>query len=1080
MRRCLSSGSLAYEVSLGTGRAPRIKELFGRSLFLTHPKGSVDHLGRRRAEGQNGLVAVRVSSPTLVGREHELGRVAAALTASREGNPAFFLVAGEAGVGKTRFLREVAARVRATGGQVLEGGCVPVGPEGLPFGPLIEALRGLAHVLPPAELDELLGSGREDLARLMPHLQRAGESTLDIAPSDSSAQGRLFEHLLLLFERLATRAPLLVMVLEDVHWADRSTLELLGFLARNLQQGPIVVVVSYRSDELHRRHPLLPFLAEQERSGRAERLELSRFDRSELAAQLAAILGTQPAPELVERILARSEGNAFYAEELLATGAPTGPLPDTLREVLLARVATLSEPTQDLVRLASAGGTRIAPALLASVIGTDERDLDAALGEAVARHVTVPQEGATEERYAFRHALVQEAVYGELLPGERTRLHAAFARALADEGPPGSDASRAAELAYHWQAAHDLPRAFDAWIRAGMAAEAIYASPEAREDFEHALELWAKVPDAAARAPLDRIELLMRAAFHAEGPEPSRSLAHIREAIALVDPVTDPTRAGLLHERLGQYSSVTLDASTTLAAYQEAVRLVPAEPPSAARSWVLSGLGRFYAGNDRPVEAVAVCEEALSVASAAGAREVETRALTPLGLSLVQLGDVETGLGTLRLARDVAAEHGDVHEVVWATTWLSGALFEAGRYAESATAGLEAEAYALRHGLGARWAPKALMAVAGALFQIGQWDEATEALTRAQRYELHGQYELQVEAQLLLMEALQGNFEQANRRAPRVRLLAEKFASGWTAALAELALWQDDPLAARDAVASSIAHPDTPARTLGWAFGSGITAEASLAARARSRHDEAELAEARARGAVLLDRMRAVFEDVSTRLPYFAPLVAAQLANCEAEFSRLEGTPDPDRWAAAAAAWDALGMPFSRAYALMREGEATLAQRRDRPRAARTLKEAHAIAIRLGAMPLRRKTEELAARAGIALEARDGRTGAAGDDAAVREKEISFPTQAAERAGTGPRGRYDLTPREREVLRLVAGGRSDGEIAEALFISKGTASYHVAMIKGKLGARSRVEIATDAIGLGLIEAPTSGRTRWRR
>ena len=1018
-----------------------------------------------------GSVAGRVSSPTLIGRGRELDRVAAALAAARDGHPAFVLVGGEAGVGKTRFLREVAARAGAMGGQVIEGGCVQVGTEGLPYGPLIEALRGLSHVLPAAELEELLGSGRAELARLMPHLQREGEGTPSLGPPDSSAQGRLFEHLLLLLERLASRAPLL-MVIEDVHWADKSTLELLGFLARNLRQGRILLVVSYRSDELHRRHPLLPFLAEQERSGRAERLELGRFDRSELASQLAAIAGAQPDPELVERIMARSEGNAFYAEELLAAGAPIGLLPDTLREVLLSRVATLSEPTQDLVRLASAGGTRIAPALLASVTGTDERDLDGALREAVARHVLVPVEGAAEERYAFRHALVQEAVYDELLPGERTRLHAAFARALADEASPEADSSQAAELAYHWQAAHDLPRAFDAWITAGLTAEEIYAFAEARANFEHALELWDRVPDAAARAPLDRVDLLTRAALHAEGPAPSRSVAYIREAIGLVDPTTEPTRAGLLHERLGQYSWLTLDVATTIAACQEAVRLVPAEPPSAARSWVLSGLGRFYVESDRPAEAVTLCEEALSVARAAGARQVESRALVALGKSLVLLGDVETGLATIRRAREIASELGDVHEVARALTWLVYSLNEAGRYSEAASAGLEAEAYASRHGLGARWAVNALGSMIRALMDLGRWDEATEALVRAQQYELSRVNELEVEGMLLQLEALRGQFDAANRRALRVSLLAARHTTGTApTALAERALWQDDPLAARAALVRIDDHPGIPARYLGKAFATGIRAEADLAALARSRHDDAQLAGSRARGSALLARMRAAFADAAAFVPIATPRVAAFLADCEAEFSRLEAAPDPDRWALAAASWGTLQVSYRQGYALMREAEATLAQHRDRPRAARALTEAHDIATRLGAVPLRGAIESLAARAGIALAPADGRAGPDGGEAEGREMEGSNPTQAAGRAGPVPRGRYDLTSREREVLVLVVAGRSDGEIAEALFISKKTASFHVAMIKGKLGARSRVEIATDAIGLGLIEGP---------
>ena len=1011
-------------------------------------------------------MAVRVSSPTFIGRGLELDRMEAALAAAREGQPAFVLVAGEAGVGKTRFIRGMADRARAAGQRVLEGGCVQIGAEGLPFGPLIEALRGLSYELSPADVDELLGAGRAELVRLMPHLQREGEGEGvpgDASP-DGSAQGRLFEHVLLLLERLAARAPLIV-VTEDVHWADRSTLDLLSFLTRNLRQVPIALIASYRTDDLHRRHPLLPFLAEQERGGRAERLELRRFDRAELAAQLTAILGVQPDPTLLERIAARSQGNAFYAEELLAADQPLGPLPETLREVLLARVATLSDEAQGLVRLASAGGTRISPAVLATVTGIPERELDRALGEAVARHVLVPHDGAAEERFAFRHALVQEAVYGELLPGERTRLHAAFARALAEDAVDDADASRAAELAYHWQAARDLPRAFDAWIRAGIAAETIYASAEAREDFEHALELWDQVPDAAERAPLDRVELLTRAAFHAAGPAPSRSVAHIQEAIALVDPTTDPIRAGLLYERLGQYSAGTLDAATTQAAYEEAVRLVPTEPPSGARSWVLSGLGRWLAGNDRPVpvEALAISEEALSIAQAAGTGEAETRALVPLGFSQVMLGDVETGLETLRGARQRSADLGDVHAVAWTTTWLSGALWEAGRWAESAAVGLEAEAYALRHGLGGRWAPSALLVTAGALFQLGRWAEATEALARAKAYELHGRYELEVEAQLVLMEASQGHFVAANRRAARVRHLAEQFASGWTASLAELALWQGDPLAARDAVVAMIAHPDTPPRAVGWAIGSGIRAEADLAALARSRRAGADLADSRVRGAALIAQMRAVSRDVAARMPDYIGWVAAQLADCEAEYSRLEGTPDPDLWAADAAGWEALQIPYAIAYARMREAEATLAQHRDRPRAARALMEAQDIATRLGAAPLLRETEALAARAGIALEQPAPRT------------EPSQPDAASDRTGPALRGPHDLTRREREVLALVAAGRSDGEIAEALFISKKTASFHVAMIKSKLGARSRVEIATDAIGLGIIEAPASAR-----
>jgi DNA-binding CsgD family transcriptional regulator len=241
-----------------------------------------------------------------------------------------------------------------------------------------------------------------------------------------------------------------------------------------------------------------------------------------------------------------------------------------------------------------------------------------------------------------------------------------------------------------------------------------------------------------------------------------------------------------------------------------------------------------------------------------------------------------------------------------------------------------------------------------------------------------------------------------------------------------------------------------------------IRAEADIAVRARTGRSEADLAEAGARGAALVARMQSFFDQVQAERPFFAPRVAASLATCEAEISRLVGTPDPDRWAAAAAGWGMLGIPDEQGYALMREGEAALAQRRDRPRAARALMEAREIATRLGAVPLLRDVEALANRAGIALEPPASPTAPSRAEA------------APERIGAVTRIPYDLTKREREVLALVAAGRSDGEIAEALFISKKTASFHVAMIKSKLGARSRVEIATDAIGLGVIEAPTPG------
>jgi hypothetical protein len=411
----------------------------------------------------------------VVGRDAEAAQLWAALERAAGGRPAIVLVAGEAGVGKTRLVTDLVGRSGELGAVALTGGCLDVGDGVLAYAPLVEALRPLVGLLDAAELERVLGGARGELARLVPELGPAAAPRPAEAPL---APTRLFELLLGVLHRLAERGPVLLVV-EDLHWADQSTRDLLGFLVRNLRGG-VAMVLTYRSDELHRRHPLRPFLAELERSGRTERLELERLGRRELAELLSGILEEPAPPALVGDVLARSEGNPFFAEELLAAHRDGTRLPLALRDLVLARVETLSEPAQRVLEVAAVAGTRVDHELLATVVGQDAEELVWLLREAVTRHVLgVDESSAT---YVFRHALVQEAIYDDLLPVQRGPLHAAYARALerriAQRGAAAGSGGTAVEqgqLAYHWYAAHDLGQALLASVQAGQAAEA--ASP---------------------------------------------------------------------------------------------------------------------------------------------------------------------------------------------------------------------------------------------------------------------------------------------------------------------------------------------------------------------------------------------------------------------------------------------------------------------------------------------------------------------------------------------------------------------------------------------------------------------------
>jgi DNA-binding CsgD family transcriptional regulator len=998
-------------------------------------------------------MAVRVSSPVLIGRSSELERLEAALQFVRAGQSRTVLIAGEAGVGKTRLVADFAELVRDGGAEVLQGGCIVLGDGALPYAPVVEALRGLVRRSDPSDLGAVLGHGRAELARLVPDL---GPVTAVPASglSIDSAQGRLFELLLGVLERLAARRPVLFIV-EDLHWSDQSTRDLLGFLVRNLGDAAVMLLFTYRSDELHRRHPLLPFVAELQRTGRVERLELHAFDRDESAAQLRAIAGHDIDAALIESIHARSGGNAFFAEELLVAAGDDGTteLPSTLRDLLLARITDLGVATQEFLRVASAAGQRVDPTLLAAAADLDETALYDALRECVGRHVLLPDPTAGVERYIFRHALLQEAIYDDLLPGERTRLHAAFARTL--EAQAAGDPSHAAELAYHWYAAHDLPRALESSVDAGMAAEARYAFPEAVEQYERAIDLWEHVPDAEARARSDRVDLLARLAGVARFHEPNRAVAHIQAAIRLVDEADDPVRTGLLNERLGRYAWIAGQGDVARQAYRSAIRLITPEPPSQARARAVAGLAQILTLGGRFTEARAFAEEALALARAVGARDIEGHALNTRALDRAVAGEIDLALVDLDAAMAIATRLDVVDDIGRAYANRIWVFDMVGRLDEALDVAEIGVAISERLGLMRFFGTHLLCGASDYLYRLGRWDESEDAVRRAVAAGALGINAILAEELLGRLAMAHGRFDEAADRLRPLASLAERaediqFIGPVRASLAELALWQGRPDDAADQIATALRLVDyTPEVRIGEIYALGLRANADAAELARARRAPDRARDAVAAGEALLEAIRARHVDIVATRPVFEPLSAAWLLLCEAEATRLRRHADRDAWVACAEAWQRLGRPYVVAYARWREAEARLAARGDRDLAAVALRAAHETATRLGATPFEREVSALAVRARLDLEPGE------------RAEAPTEPDEAM---------RLGLTAREREVLGLVALGRTNRQIADELFISENTAGVHVSNILGKLGVAGRGEAAAVAYRLGLVES----------
>jgi DNA-binding CsgD family transcriptional regulator/tetratricopeptide (TPR) repeat protein len=995
-------------------------------------------------------MARRVSSERLVGRTLEVNLLNEAFLAASRGELTTVLVSGEAGIGKSRLIEAFAKPARGSGAQVAIGGCVPLGDGVLPYAPISAALQVLAANLDARSLDELFGPGLQDLVRILPGLGSIALVTGDRTAATPELRTRLFEAVLGSIERLGEFART-VLVFEDLHWADPASLDLIGFLVRSQRRRTVLIVATYRSDDLHPHHPLLTWLAEIDRAGGIERLDLQRLTREEVAHQMGAINAAEPSAALVDSVYLRSGGNPFFVEEILAAGPDeAGGLSPSLLEVLLARIDSQSETARAVIDVLSVAGQPIEPDLFAAVDARSETLVTEGIREALDAQV-LTLSGSDNEQVWFRHALIQEAAYAALPPGQRRRLHLAFAQALESQDEP-EQALRAtwwAQRAHHAGAAHDIARELVASVGAGHAFAAAAAFADALRHFERAIVLQKTVPDASTVIAEDLAELLSLAAAVARyAGEYARSLGLWRAALDALPVGTAPARRSSVLLALGTAANA-MDRHVSLAATQEAFNLLADAPPSPAKALALANLGREFLGTHQWDESRRASEQAIEMAIAVGDASSEAIARSRLATSLISLGQPEEALDEMQHALAIIRSTRD-RSILGAVFMNAARLHEgAGDCVAAATILLEALRIATE--LRTPWTGFALRA-AWALRSAGRWTEARRLLADCSREEGKDDTFHLLSAQ---MDVGDGLFESAESHLAAVANVAEPFL--WLVR-SELAIWTGKPTDAARYAEAGLAQAGSDLfeeRTFtGWLLRLLVRAEADGAVAARRHRRSAQATAAVERAVAAAAAMTGFVKGPLAYADRFGGELVPGAVSSAAESARAAGSHDPGAWSKSATAWDAIGRPAEVAYARWREAEALLGSAGSRPRARAALAEAVSITRVLGAVPLQREVERLAARARVGLP---GET-------------VGFAATSGSAPSRSKTGRSSaLTRREREVLALIAEGLTNGQIAEALFISESTAGVHVSNILGKLGVAGRTEAATIALRTGLVE-----------
>jgi len=849
--------------------------------------------------------------PPIVGRAAELRVMSGAYAEVTAGRSQVVLITGEAGIGKTRLVEELTGRIRsaADGVRVRVGESAPMAGAALAYGPFVAAL---GH-----EADWLL----------------ADDSTADML----AARHRLFVRVLELLAGLAARSPV-VVVLEDLHWADESSRELLTFLAVRLREEPVMIAATLREEDLA--DPVRRWLAELERRPRVTRLRLGRMTDAEITGLVAGVMPGGARPDQVSALVAAADGNPLFAKEL-ADADPGGP-PASITDAVLAKASALSAQSRAVVEQVSVADGGMSGDLLAATVKLPEARLLAAVRAGVESGLLT----AAGDGYSFPHALIREVIYTQTLPSQRRVLHRRLAEVLADR--PDSDPGL---LSRHWHRAGCPDRAAAAAVLAARHAVSVRAYPEAAKHYGLAIELMSSLPEAGP----DLLEEAAQSASWAGDAKQAATWA--TAALARADQAAPMDRARWL-ERLGRYRWETGDLKAAVDAADQAMALLEDEPPSRLQARVLAALATWRVLLGEADAALPLVTKAMEVAQQIGADAVYSHGLATLGIIEAQYGDLEDGLAALQTAFTLACRVGSIEDAIRAAANRVYLLYRAGRFAEAVEAGR-----AGRSAVAAMGAPPAITTgignnAAAALLASGRWAEAdqllaelvAESTTNFTRY-----------LQLLQLELAvgRGDSERAADLAATLRKSPDdpRLVGSLHACLAEQALAADDLAAAAVEVTDGL-------RVLSGAemaeeelrlLAAGARLAADLAARPESAQSRGIPDGFQQQAATFAERARVIVAEPAEEQLDLAAF-GAQVANEEA---RRLGRDTPETWRAVAEAWRVAGWPYREAYARLHEAAAALKAGR-REQATRALTACQNAARELRAIPLLTRADDLA------------------------------------------------------------------------------------------------------------------------